>query len=336
MKIDIFTHILPEKYFRKLLERAPSGFHMEKRVKGVPALTNLEERFKVMDRFGDYAQVVTLVAPPLEVAAAPQDTPELARIANDEMAELVTKYPDRFVAGVACLPLNNIEAAIKELDRAVKELKMDGIQVYTDINGSPLDRPEFSFLFEKMAEYDLPIWLHPNRGVNVADYRTENKSRFDVWAILGWPYETSVAMIRIIFSGILDKFPNLKIVTHHLGGMIPYFGERIRGGYENFGTRTDEDAQGILAKLKKPPYEYLKLFYADTAIFGSVPALDCAFRFFGPERTLFGTDMPFDPDQGYRKIHRTIEGIEGMNVGPEDKKRIYELNAKKLLRRKAR
>jgi len=334
MKIDMFTHILPDKYFRKLLEKAPSGFPLEKRVKGVPALTNLEERFKVMDRFDDYAQVVTLVAPPLEVVAGPRDTPELAKIANDEMAELAIKYPNRFVGAVGCLPMNNRDAAIKELDRAISELKLDGILVYTDVDGKPLDDPEFSFLFEKMAEYDRPIWLHPNRGVSTADYRTEKKSRYDVWVILGWPYETSVAMTRIVFSGVFDKFPNLKIITHHLGGMIPYFAERIRGGYENFGTRTDEDARAILAGMKKPVHEYFKMFYADTVVFGSVLALECAFKFFGPERIVFASDMPFDPDQGYRKIHRTITGIEGMNAAVEEKSKIFELNARRLLRQK--
>jgi aminocarboxymuconate-semialdehyde decarboxylase len=141
-------------------------------------------------------------------------------------------------------------------------------------------------------------------------------------------------MTRIVFSGVFDRFPNLKVVTHHLGGMIPYFAERIRGGYENFGTRTDEDAGAILAGMKKPVHEYFKMFYADTVVFGSVLALECAFKFFGPERIVFASDMPFDPDQGYRKIHRTITGIEEMNAALEDKSKIFELNARRLLRRK--
>ncbi len=164
MKIDMFTHILPEKYFRKLLEKAPSGFPLEKRVKGVPALTNLEERFKVMDRFDDYAQVVTLVAPPLEVVAGPRDTPELAKIANDEMAELAIKHPNRFIGAVGCLPMNNRDAAIKELDRAISELKLDGILVYTDVDGKPLDDPEFSSSLKKWLNMIVRFGSIPTAG----------------------------------------------------------------------------------------------------------------------------------------------------------------------------
>jgi uncharacterized protein len=332
MKIDAFPHILPQRYYQKLLEKAPKTFYMAKRWKGIPSLTDVEKRFEVMDRFEDYRQVLVPSAPPLEMVFGPKDTPELARIANDEMAELVAKYPDRFVAAVATLPMNNKEAAARELDRAVRDLNMKGVLIYTNANGKPLDDPDFSFIFEKMAEYDLPIWLHPARGADVPDYASEETSKLDVWVIFGWPFDTSAAMVRIVFSGVFDRHPNLKIITHHLGGMLPYFGERLRGAYDNFGTRTDEDAASILARLKKHPYEYFSMFYADTVINGSIPALECAYAFFGADRILFGTDMPFDPDQGYRKIKRNIEGIEGMTACIEDKQKIYEGNIMKLLR----
>jgi predicted TIM-barrel fold metal-dependent hydrolase len=332
MKIDAFPHILPQKYYRKLLEKAPKNFYMEKRWKGIPALTDIEKRFQVMDRFEDYAQVLVLSAPPLEMVFSPADTPELARIANDEMAELVAKYPDRFVAAVATLPMNNKDAAAEELDRAIKQLNMKGVLVYTNSAGKPLDDPDFTFIFEKMAAYDLPIWLHPARGAGFSDYTSEEKSKFDVWVIFGWPFDTSAAMVRIVFTGVFDRYPNLKIIAHHLGGMLPYFGERLRGAYDNFGTRTEEDAAGILAGLKKHPYDYFRMFYADTVINGSIPALECAYAFFGADRILFGTDMPFDPDQGYRKIKRNMEGIEGMTACIEDKEKIYRGNAVRLLK----
>ena len=334
MKIDIFPHILPERYYKKLLEKAPARFYMDKRWKGVPCLTDLEERFHIMDEFEDYVQVLTVSSPPLEIVVGPHDTPELARIANDEMADLVTKYPDRFVAAVACLPMNNTDAAGEELDRAVSELNMKGVLIYTSVNGRPLDDPEFSFIFEKMAEYDLPVWLHPARGVNTPDYETEERSKYDIWFCFGWPYETSAAMTRIVFSGVFDKFPNLKIITHHLGGMAPYFDERIRGTYDQFGTRTDEDAEGVLARLKRHPLEYFRMFYADTAVYGSIPAMECGLAFFGADRVLFGSDMPFDVEKGYKYIRTSIEGTEGMAASSEEKKKIYEANARKLLKLK--
>lgn len=334
MKIDIFTHILPQRCYEKLLEKAPPKFYMDKRFKGILSLRNLEKRFQVMDKFEDYSQVLTLAAP-LEIIAGPHDTPELARLANDEMAEIVTKYPDRFVAAVACLPMNNKEAAVEELDRAIKELKMKGVQISTNINGKPLDAPEFSFVFEKMAEYDLPIWIHPVRGENVADYGTEDRSKYQIWICFGWPYDTSAAMTRIVFSGLFDRYSNLKIITHHLGGMIPYFDERIRDGYDEFGTRSEEDAKSLLTQLKRHPFEYFKMFYADTAVSGSIPAMECGLAFFGSDRILFGTDMPFGLEEGYKKMRKNIESIEGMTACVDDRKKIYELNARRLLKLKA-
>ena len=332
MKIDIYSHILPERYFRKLLDKAPTELNLEKRVKTIPCLKDLSKRFQIMDSFEAYFQVLVLGSPPIEMVAGPNETPELARIANDEIAELVTKSPDRFLAGVACLPMNNKDAAAGELDRAIKELNLKGVQIFTQVNGKPLDDQDFSFVFKKMAEYDLPIFLHPARGVHFPDYTSEKKSRYEIWFCFGWPYETSAAMTRIIFSGVFDKYPNLKIITHHLGGMIPYFNERIRSSYDQFGTRTDEDGSRLLAQLKKHPYEYFRMFYADTAVNGSIPAMECGLAFFSANRIVFGTDMPYDIEKGYRHIRKTIESIEAMTASNEDRKKIYETNARKLLK----
>ena len=332
MKIDIYTHILPEKYFKKFLEKAPSKFYMEKRLKGLISLRDLDRRFQVMDEFEDYVQVLTLSTPPLEIVFGPHDTPDLARMANDEMAEMVAKYPDRFVAAIASLPMNNLDAANEELDRAVKQLKMKGILIYTSINGKPLDAPEFSFLFEKMAQYDLPIWIHPARRETFADYETEESSKYQIWACFGWPYDTSAAMARILFTGVFDRYPNLKIITHHLGGLVPYFSERIRDGFDAFGTRAAQDDKTLLAQLKRHPYEYYRMYYADTALNGSIPALECGLAFFGSDRVLFGTDMPFGPDDVAKKIRKTIQSVEGMTACSDDKDKIYEVNARKLLK----
>src|SRR5947209_15721571 len=121
------------------------------------------------------------------------------------------------------MPMNNPEASVKELDRAVSQLGARGIQVFTNVAGKPLDAPEFLPLFDEAARRDLPIWMHPARGANFPDYMTEERSQYEIWWTLGWPYETSAAMARMVFSGFFDRFPNLKIITHHMGGMIPYF-----------------------------------------------------------------------------------------------------------------
>lgn len=333
MKIDIFNHIFPKVFFEKMMEIAPAHKDMGKRVRGVPLLYDLEQRLRLIDRFDDYAQVICLPGPPIEALGGPELSPDLARIANDGMAEYVRKYPDRFPGFVASLPMNNPQAMLAEIDRAVKELKAVGVQIFTNVNGRPLDLPEFKPLFAKMAEIDLPIWLHPTRGANFPDYPTEKKSHYEIWWAFGWPYETSVAMARLVFGFYFDEFPNLKIITHHLGAMIPYFEGRVGPGWEQLGTRTsDVDYTSVLKKLKKPHLSYFKMFFADTVMFGSDAGTRCGLDFFGPGNVLFGTDCPFDAENGVRNIRETIRVIDSLPISEEDRKKIYEGNARRLLR----
>ncbi|PKN66721.1 MAG: amidohydrolase [Deltaproteobacteria bacterium HGW-Deltaproteobacteria-15] len=335
MKIDIFNHIFPKGYFDKMLEVAPNFKDMGKRVRDIPVLVNLEERFRVMDMFDDYAQVICLAAPPIEVLAGPEKTPEMARIANDGMAEYVARYPDRFPGFIASLPMNNPEAAVEETSRAIVQLKAVGIQLFTNVNGKPLDLPEFKPIFKRMSELDLPIWLHPARGANFPDYLTENKSKYEIWWTFGWPYETSVAMARLVFGYYFDEFPNLKIITHHMGAMIPYFEGRVGPGWDQLGKRTsDEDYTGILKKLKKPHMEYFRMFLADTALFGSVSGTKCGLDFFGADNVLFASDSPFDPEKGPAYIRETIKIIDSLPIQEADRKKIYEGNARRLLKLK--
>ncbi len=266
---------------------------------------------------------------PGEDVVSPKDAVELAIIANDEMAELVAKYPDRFVAAVASLPMNDIDAALKEIDRTITELRFRGIRILTDINGKPLDSPEFMPLYEKMAYYDLPILVQPRRVGPVSASESESKYEISISLILGWPYETAAAMTRLVFSGVLEKYPNLKVITHHCGGMVPYFAERI-ASVNDFaemrrGYRYDQH-------LTKRPLDYYRMLYADTAVSGSTPALMCGYAFFGADHILFGSDMPFDCQLGDRSTRETILSIEQMDIPDSEKKKIFEDNAKRLLR----
>ncbi len=333
MKIDIFNHIFPKRFFQRMMEVAPAHKDMGKRVREIPVLYDLDARFRVMDRFDDYAQVICIASPPIEVLAGPEVSPDLAKVANDGMADYVAKYPDRFPGFIASLPMNNPEAALAETVRAIEGLKAVGVQFFTNVNGRPLDLPEFKPIFAKMAKYDLPIWLHPARGANFPDYLSEQKSKFEIWWTLGWPYETSVAMARLVFGRYFDEFPNLKIITHHLGGMIPYFEGRVGPGWDQLVTRTsDEDYTLVLKKLKRPHLEYFKMFFADTALFGSIAGTKCGLEFFGVNQVLFGSDSPFDPEKGPRYIRDTIRVIDSLPISNEDRQKIYEGNARRLLR----
>lgn len=329
MKIDVFPHILPKKYKEALYKIAPSGFYIQDVIETLPTLFDLEHRFRIMDKFKGLMQVLTLSSPPVEGIADSEKAVDLAKLANDEMAELVLKYPDRFAAAVACLPMNNMDATLKEVDRAINDLKFRGVQINTPINDKPLDSPEFMPLYEKMAKYNLPIWIHPERPSDFTDYRTEKKSKYMIFHIFGWPYETAAAMTRLIFSGVLEKHPNLKFITHHCGSMVPYMEQRIIGAYDHAEMlRGAKYKQG----LTKSPIEYFKMFYNDTAIYGSTPGLMCAYAFCGADHILFATDFPYDSQYGERYIRQTIQSIEQMDISDLEKKMIFEDNARKLLR----
>lgn len=332
MKIDAYCHILPPKYADALFHRVPGGSYIQHRLQGVRGLVDLDLRFRIMDAYGgEYVQILSVPLPPVEIFADRTDTTELARIANDGMAELVARHPDRFLGAVACLPMNDVDAALREADRAITQLGFRGVQIFSNVNGKPLDAPEFAPLFARMAEHDLPIWIHPHRGHQVPDYATEDKSKFEIWHVFGWPYETTAAMARLVFGGVFDRHPTLKVITHHLGAMVPFFEARIRGAYDQFGARTaDEDYAALGRRLKQSPYDYFKMFYADTALYGGPAALECGLAFFGAEQVVFATDLPFDPEGGARYVRLTLEALEAVRAPAADKQKIYEGNIRRL------
>jgi uncharacterized protein len=333
VKIDIFPHIYPKRFADRIAALSRPGLEMQRRFREVPVLTDLDLRFRIMDNYEGYVQVLTLCSPPLEALGSGHETPELARLANDGMAELVEKYPERFPGFVASMPMNNSDAALKEIDRAVSQLNATGIQIFSNVNGRPLDEPEFQPLFARMAELNLPIWLHPTRGPSFPDYHTERRSRYDLWWVFGWPYETSIAMARLVFSGIFDRHPDLMVITHHLGAMVPYFEGRAGFGLDQLGSRTEDTDDGMaLARLQRRPLDYFRMFYADSALFGARAGVECGLAFFGADRILFGTDMPFDPEKGPGFIRETIRSIEEMRVSREEKIKIYEGNARRLMK----
>ncbi|HWW88732.1 MAG TPA: amidohydrolase family protein [Vicinamibacterales bacterium] len=332
LKLDIFNHFFPERYFAKLEVIAPAHKDMGKRIRNIPLLRDLDARFRVMDGFGEYQQILSLASPPIEVLAGPRDAIELAQVANDGLADLVRRYPSRFPGFVASLPLNDPAATIAEAERALRDLNACGVQVFTNVNGAPLTSPELLPLFDLMAERNRPIWMHPARGSDFADYRTEKESKFEIWWTFGWPYETSVAMARMVFAGLFDRHPSLTIITHHMGGMIPYFEGRVGHGWDQLGTRTsDEDYGPVLRTLKRRPLDYFRMFYADTALFGAAAGTACGLDFFGVDRVLFASDTPFEPQPGLY-IRETVDIIDRLPISDAERAQIYAGNAQRLLK----
>ena len=335
-KIDIFNHIFPEPFHKLMMQVAGDFKDIGQRVRGIPMLVDLDERFRVMDQFGpDYRQILSLASPPLEVLGGPEVSVQLAQAANDGMADLVRRYPDRFPGFVASLAMNAPDEIVAEAHRAVNDLGACGVQVFTNVNGQPLTAPEIRPLFSAMVEHDLPIWVHPARGANFTDYLTETSSKYEIWWTFGWPYETSAAMARIVFEGLFDDYPSLKIITHHMGGMVPYFEGRVGPGWDQLGSRTSgENLGAVLERLKKRPIDYFRMFYADTAVFGARAATVCGLDFFGVDHVVFASDSPFDPEKGPMYIRETIKIIDGLDLSETDRDKIYRANAAKLLKLK--
>ena len=329
LKVDAYSHISPPRYTEFIRQKYPIMFN--NMLGPCIPLYDLDKRFQIMDMFPGLVQVLTIgPVPSIEDFANEQQTVELSRMANDEMAELLVKYRDRFVTAIALLPMNNPEAALKEAERAITQLGFKGLYTHSNINGKPLDAPEFLPLWEMAARYNLPVYIHPWRSDKFVDYATEDISKYAIASTFGWPYETTVAMARFVFSGILEKYPNLKIVTHHAGGMIPYYQQRI---YQHYGLGSMRDNGGYLRALSKAPLEYFKMFYADTAIHGNTSALMCAYELFGADHMVLGVDMPLgDYYFGLRSYRQTINAIEAMNISAEEKKKIFVDNALSLLR----
>src|SRR5487761_292536 len=337
-KLDVFPHIFPKSYFDKMVEVIPNKAAV-RRWTAIPVLYDLDARLRMMKEFGDYQQILTLSMPAIEFVAPAASSPELARLANDGMHDICAKHPNEFPGFVASVPMNNVKASLDEMTRAIEKLGARGIQIFTNVNGRPLDDPEFLPIFEKMAGYDLPIWMHPTRPAGFADYPTEKQSKFDIWWVFGWPYETSAAMARMVFSGFFDKWPNLKIITHHLGAMAPFLEARIRLGLEQLGTRelAEPHYPKLVADMKakgRSPVDYFKMFYGDTAINGWAPGIRVGLEFFGCDHVMFGTDCPFDPEGGPLFIRELIKAIDSLDLSEEERTKIYHANTVRMLKLK--
>ena len=260
--------------------------------------------------------------PPLEELGGPQMAAELARSANDEVAELVAKYPDRFAGFTAALPMNDPDAAADELDRAMAELGALGAQLYTNVSGGPLDDERFEPIFDIVTRRGGTLWIHPTRSEIWADYPAESRSRYGIWWSLGWPYETSVCMARLVYSGYFERYPGLQVIAHHAGAMVPHFAGRLASPVE------DPDREAIMSGLRAEPLDYFRRFFTDTALFGAAHAVRCAVEFFGTTQVLFGTDMPLG---GPAVVADTIADIEALGLPDADAAAIFAGNARRVL-----
>ncbi|MFC2007362.1 amidohydrolase family protein [Chloroflexota bacterium] len=307
MKIDVFSHILPEKYLAAYQKKARASDSINEARNR--ANCEIEMRLRIMDRYPDVLQVLSVSLPPLETQVNPKDAIELSRLANDELAELLNKYPDKFLTAVACLPLNDIDAALEEADRAITQLRFRGVQIFSNINGESPGLAKFKPLYEKMAYYDLPLWIHPW-------FDRENQPG----SLVRFDQETTWAMWELVAAGIFLDYPGIKFITHHCGGIVSLFDGRIGA------MQPVLHSEGRVINT----LEHLRKFYGDTACSGSTAALMCGYEFLGVDKMLFATDAPLGAPYGLTA--ETIRSVEKMSIPDDEKEQIFERNAVKLLR----
>jgi len=314
--IDGFSHILPKGFADKLSQAYPTDESRE--LSGLTYFSDMENRVRILDRYKIDRQVLTLARPniwlnmPLDLAL------KMTRVANDSLAKATKQFPDRFIS-VGTLPILS-EEFMPEFDRCVEELGMAGIQIFSNIGGKYLDDPEFQTFFAKANTTRTPIWIHPQ----VWDGWSQE---FALDKLLGWPFDTSWALCRLVFSGMMENYSDLRIITHHMGGMIPHFSGRIQGGYK--GKEMFPRAGFI--DLPKDPIESFKRFYGDTVLNGAVHAFECGYKFFGPERLIFATDYPFGPEKGEYWIKVALNDIMAVELPKEEKDQIMGGNLIRLL-----
>jgi len=335
--IDAFCHILPPKYEETRWARAgstdfaaDSPAHLQyvrtgRKAPNYEGLTSLDARFRMMDEFPGYRQIVSLAGPPPE-HIAPKASVELATIANDELAALVAAYPERFAGAIAAVPMNEPDRACREIERATGQLGLCGVQIYSNVNGRPLDAPEFGPVFATLAERRVPMLLHPARGRTHVDYSTERESKYLVWQVFGWPYESSAAMMRLVFSGIMQEHPGLQILVHHTIAMVPFFHGRMQSMFDMFREELAIESNG---RLTQHPIEYFRRFYCDIGAF-SAGAVNVARDFVGADHLLFGSDAPFDATGGRSSIRESIAAVKNSSCTEAEKERIFTANVERF------
>ena len=282
------------------------------------ALWDSELRLKYLDEAEVDKQVITHTVPPVEQASSdPGVAAELAAASNNAVLDMANEHADRFIP-VGTVPMNNIDAACLEADRCLKQLGMAGILIYTNANGKFLHDPELQPFFDYMNKQEKPIWIHPYFNPSRPDPQVELQG-LNIAQVFGWPFDTVIAMTCLVYGGVLDRFPNLKIITHHAGASVPFFEKRMF-------THPGEAPQ-----LKKPMLEYYRSFYVDSAIQGSIGGMAASYAFYGADQILLGTDMPYASANGDGNTKQCVASINALGVPPADKEKMLAGNLQRLI-----
>ena len=324
IKYDLHTHFYTEQFFQTVRD-LPSEFSFDKSPSGqtiityrgarffgvTPAMTDVSKRLEDMDRVGIEVEVISLSTPNVFFTDAAHQ-PAVARMINDSYAELIATHPTRF-KGFASIPMDAPDAALAELHRAIDELKLNGVILLSNIGGKPLTSPEYRPFFAEANRMKLCIFLHPMLPAQSDAFR-----EYVLGPIIGFPFDTSLAVARMCYDGMLAEFPDIRWIIGHLGGAVPYLMERMDNGFRDFPE--------CRAKIDQLPSVYLKRLFYDTVSF-SQHTLMMVRNMVGADHMVMGSDYP----HLLGSIDRAVSSIEGLEIRDEEKEGIFSTTALKIL-----
>jgi aminocarboxymuconate-semialdehyde decarboxylase len=321
--VDAYSHVCPERFLDAIEELHPTAEAAALRKNSY--LFDAERRLGYMDRIGVDQQVLTLVRPPMWLGMPRPVIHKLTKVANDSIAEMAAGHPDRFVA-VGVLPVVDDEM-MTEFGRLHSELGLRGVLIFSNIEELPLDHSSMWPLYAEAASRDVPIWIHPQHGHSYPWLKQDLVDR-----LFGWPFETTLAMSRLVFGGVLQRYPDLKFVTHHLGGMVPYYASRADAMSQEIARYREAALTKASEALSGRPSDYFRKFYNDSMVNGSAAAMRCGLEFFGAQQVMYGTDFPMGPSDGEQWPVEVLDAIRSLGLGPADLDDVLAGNALRILR----
>src|SRR5438128_426140 len=323
-KLDLHTHYYPPAYFQKIRE-LPSEFSFAQSPSGqtiitwrgarffgvTPPMTDVARRLEDMYRVGIDVEVVSLSTPNVFFTNQ-EHQPEIAGMVNDAYAELIAKHPGRFKA-FASIPMDDCDAALDELDRAIDQLKLNGVILLSNIGGKPLTSPQYRPFFAEANRQKLCILLHPMLPANAEPFR-----EYVLGPIVGFMFDTTLAVARMCFDGMLREFPDIRWIVAHLGGAVPYLMERMDNGWRDFPE--------CRAKIDELPSVYLKRLYYDNVNFNP-HMLTSVREMIGVDHMVMGSDYA----HLLGSIDRAVSPKSSLDISDDEKRQIFEGTALSIL-----
>ena len=320
MKIDFHAHAFPQEFFLKLKEYYPNEVVLREGTRGklvaVWAGTPLPawdhgQRVEEMSKAG--VEIEILSTPSMYIRVD-EHSPELCRIVNDTFAESCRQSPEQFKA-FANIPFNSMEDALAELRRALALPGFVGVLITSNVGGKYLHTPEFLPFWEEVARRRVPVFMHPQPPPGYQDD--------DIAPLLAFPADTTLSTMKLLYSGLLERFPDLILILAHLGGTLPFLARRIDLGFEV------PHFPDTYRQIPRRPSEYMKKLYFDTALGWHKPAFDCACALVGIEHIVYGSDYFME---GSTFMDWTNAFLEGVDLSKGDKEKIYSGNAERFLK----